>query len=69
LNEGGGDILAKEHNIDLLGSIPIDMNLSESEDEGVSFISTFPDSISAKHLKTISETILKKIGEDKMEEK
>jgi Mrp family chromosome partitioning ATPase len=68
-SKGGGSILAKEYNIDLLGSIPIDMNLSESEDEGVSFIAKFPESISAKHLKNISKTILKKIGEDKMEEK
>eukprot|EP01080_Neovahlkampfia_damariscottae_P004788 gene4788-8374_t len=60
-SKGGGKILSKENNIDLLGTIPIDMNLSESEDSGIDFVSSFPDSVASKFLKEISTTILNKI--------
>ena len=44
-----------------MGTIPIDMNLSESEDFGIDFVSKFPDSIASKYLKEISISILNKI--------
>ncbi|CAG7833630.1 unnamed protein product [Allacma fusca] len=41
---GGGEGLAKECDIPFLGRIPIDPNLAKTCDEGINFITSYPDS-------------------------
>jgi Mrp family chromosome partitioning ATPase len=42
---GGAQALAKEMNVDMLGSIPLDPLIGKSADHGESFIDEYPDSL------------------------
>jgi MinD superfamily P-loop ATPase len=59
-SKGGGQLLCNEYDIDLLGSVPIDPKLAESEDEGVNFVKKFDGSTSANVLKEICIKIMTK---------
>jgi len=41
---GGALALAKETNVEFLGSIPLDPRIGMSADQGVSFVEEYPDS-------------------------
>ncbi|MGD0590084.1 MAG: Mrp/NBP35 family ATP-binding protein [Bacteroidota bacterium] len=55
--KGGGQELAKEMNIQFLGSIPIDTDICALSDNGTPFILEKPDSEATKACKTIIEFI------------
>jgi len=52
--EGGGELLAKELDTELLGSIPIDARLREGADEGVPLVIRDPDAPASKVLEDIA---------------
>ena len=54
----GAEKISLEYNIPLLGSIPIDPQISESSDEGVPAVIKKPDSLYAKTFQEIAETII-----------
>ena len=52
--EGGGELLAKELDTELLGSIPIDARLREGADEGIPLVIRDPDAPASKVLEDIA---------------
>ncbi|HDM66823.1 MAG TPA: ATP-binding protein [Thermoplasmatales archaeon] len=60
---GGGLKASEDFNVPFLGRIPIDPEIVESGDRGVSFMLDKPDSESAKVFKEIVEKIEENIGE------
>lgn len=57
---GGGEQLAAQLNVDLLGQIPMDQRLREGADEGKPVVLTDPDSPAAAAIAQIAEKIAKK---------
>jgi ATP-binding protein involved in chromosome partitioning len=57
---GGGDRLAAEFEVDLLGKIPLDKKISQAGDEGFSFIEREPESQVAALYKGIAQNIVYK---------
>jgi septum formation inhibitor-activating ATPase MinD len=55
--KGGGQELAKEMNIQFLGSIPIDTDICALSDNGTPFILEKPDSEASKACKSIVDFI------------
>ncbi len=53
---------ATDFNIDILGKIPIDVNIVRSGDTGVSFLNEWKDSLPAIEFNTIVKKIIDKIG-------
>ncbi|CAL8088681.1 unnamed protein product [Orchesella dallaii] len=58
---GGGQLLADETGIPLLGKIPIDPNLVRCEDKGENFIAAFGNSPAALAVHSLRDTILSKL--------
>jgi ATP-binding protein involved in chromosome partitioning len=54
---GGGDRLAKELGVPLLGRVPLDARLRESGDAGMPLVESDPDSEPARAIAEIAETI------------
>ena len=54
---GGGESLAEELDVPLLGSVPLDPLLREQGDAGVPIVSAHPDAESAQAIVAIAETI------------
>jgi ATP-binding protein involved in chromosome partitioning len=54
---GGGERLAQEIGVPLLGKIPLDPLLRESADEGMSVLETAPDSEAAQALTALAEAL------------
>jgi Mrp family chromosome partitioning ATPase len=54
---GGGEALAKECDIPFLGRIPIDPNLAKTCDEGINFISSYPDSPTATFMLDLAKKL------------
>jgi ATP-binding protein involved in chromosome partitioning len=54
---GGGQRLAQEIGVPLLGKIPLDPVLRESADDGLSVLETAPDSESARAIVTLAEVV------------
>ena len=54
---GGGDRLADELGVPLLGRIPLDARLRESGDEGVPLVESDPDSQAAQAIAALAEVI------------
>jgi len=52
--EGGGELLAKELDTELLGSIPIDLRLREGSDDGVPLVISDPEAPASKVLEEIA---------------
>ena len=58
---GGGEELAQQFNVPILGTVPIDPQLGNAEDEGIDFVKTYPETTSAIKLKEISDRVVKTI--------
>jgi len=58
--QGGGKELAKKFNIDLLGSLPFDPELSKQSDDGKPIIETSPDHNISKKYEQIAKKLIKK---------
>jgi ATP-binding protein involved in chromosome partitioning len=54
---GGGDRLAEELGVPLLGRVPLDARLRESGDAGMPLVESDPDSEPARAIAEIAETI------------
>ena len=61
-SKGGGEKIAKEMNVDLLGSIPLDPKIASDSDKGVPFILQHPDSPASDVFTRIVEDIEKKVN-------
>ena len=60
--EGGGQKLADEFNVELLGEIPIDTNIRIAGDSGKPISISNPDSPISKIFKTISKELIREIN-------
>jgi ATP-binding protein involved in chromosome partitioning len=54
---GGGDRLAQELEVPLLGRVPLDARLREAGDEGVPLVESDPDSEPARAIAALAEEI------------
>jgi len=59
--KGGGEAIAREMDVDFLGSIPIDPRVAESSDKGESFLVKYPETEVAKSFMNIAEKIITKL--------
>lgn len=59
---GGGEKTAKELNVPLLGSVPLEMSVREGGDRGLPIVVEAPDSASAKALRTIAQSVAARIS-------
>lgn len=57
----GGRHMAEDMGVPFLGSIPMDMNIAKSGDDGVPFIASHPDSPAAKIMKNLIEPLLEEM--------
>lgn len=57
LQNGGGEKIAKEFGLPLLGKIPLDSRICLCADEGKPFICNYPDSIAAKNFASVISRI------------
>jgi Mrp family chromosome partitioning ATPase len=55
--KGGGQELSAQFNVPLLGSVPIDPQLGNAEDEGIDFVKTYPSTTSAVKLREIADRV------------
>ena len=60
-SKGGGERVAKEMDVEFLGSIPLDPKISADSDEGTPFILRHPDSPASKEFMRIVEKIEEKV--------
>lgn len=60
-SKGGGERVAKEMDVEFLGSIPLDPRISADSDEGTPFILRHPDSQASKEFMRIVEKIEEKV--------
>ncbi|MBL7167962.1 Mrp/NBP35 family ATP-binding protein [Candidatus Bathyarchaeota archaeon] len=60
-SKGGGERVAKEMDVEFLGSIPLDPRISADSDEGTPFILRHPDSQASKEFTRIVEKIEEKV--------
>ena len=60
-SKGGGERVAKEMDVEFLGSIPLDPRISADSDEGTPFILRHPDSPASKEFTRIVEKIEEKV--------
>jgi Mrp family chromosome partitioning ATPase len=67
--KGGGQELAKEMNIQFLGSIPIDIDICALSDNGTPFILEKPDSEASQACKSIVDFITTQLLTDHLSEK
>ncbi|XP_033098601.1 cytosolic Fe-S cluster assembly factor NUBP2 homolog [Anneissia japonica] len=58
-SKGGGEALAKQCSVPFLGCIPLDPQLSQSLEEGSSFVDLFPESNTLQALRNIVSMIIK----------
>ncbi|MFH0966848.1 MAG: Mrp/NBP35 family ATP-binding protein [Methanobacteriota archaeon] len=56
--KGGGERIAKEHNVPFLGSIPLDIEMRKAGDEGRPFIIRRNDSVSWKAIDSVMERLV-----------
>lgn len=59
---GGGALMSKEYNVDLLGSLPLDIKIREQSDDGKPTVVAEPDSKIANIYKQIARTVAIKIA-------
>ena len=65
--EGGVKAEAKKRNIDLLGEIPISVDVRKSSDAGIPIIISEPESIQSQNYRLIAKSIIKSIKLDEEE--
>ena len=58
-NTGGGEGLCKEFNLNLIGRLPLEPKILQSDEKGVYFPDSFPDTDTAKEVEKIVNNILK----------
>jgi ATP-binding protein involved in chromosome partitioning len=63
--EGGGETLSRETGLPLLGSIPIDLEISKGGDRGVPLLISAPDSDAATIFKDVAGKVIQNAGERK----
>jgi len=61
---GGAARLAKEMDVELLGSVPLDPRIGKSADYGVSFLEEYPDSPGTTAYLSIIERLKELLGDD-----
>ena len=59
--KGGGELLAKECGVPLLGKIPMDPRVSSSNDRGAAFLLDYPDSPATKAVLEIVDKIIEMV--------
>ncbi|MCK4688240.1 MAG: Mrp/NBP35 family ATP-binding protein [Candidatus Lokiarchaeota archaeon] len=59
---GGVDKASQDYNVELLGKIPFETEVSQQGDRGLPFVLKFPDSESAKAFKAVVNKIQKLLG-------
>lgn len=59
---GGGALMAKDYNVDLLGSLPLDINIRMQADSGQPTVAAAPDSAIARSYKEIARKAASKIA-------
>lgn len=57
----GGELLATEMKVPLLGKIPLDHRLSETSDQGVPMVLKYPDALASTRLVDIAERIVESL--------
>jgi ATP-binding protein involved in chromosome partitioning len=62
---GGGEKLAKEAGVPLLGAIPIDPRVAECGDAGEPIVRKYPDSIAAQAYRALAETVVRELSKVK----
>jgi len=60
---GGGERMAKDYGVDLLGSLPLDIGIREQADSGKPTVVSDPDGLVAGIYKTIARKIAVKIAD------
>ncbi len=60
--EGGGERLAKEYGLDLLGSLPLDIKIREETDGGTPTVASHPDSKNAKIYRDLARRVAAKLS-------
>jgi ATP-binding protein involved in chromosome partitioning len=63
---GGGQRLADEYNIRLLGEVPLGMEVREGGDAGIPVVVANPDSPQAKAFRTVAEEVARQISIEAM---
>jgi ATP-binding protein involved in chromosome partitioning len=62
---GGGQKLAKEAGVPLLGAIPIDPRVAECGDFGEPIVRKYPDSIAGQAYRALAETVVRELAQVK----
>jgi ATP-binding protein involved in chromosome partitioning len=63
---GGGQQLASEYNIRLLGEIPLGLEVREGGDSGVPVVVSHPDSPQSRAFRTVAEEVARQISIEAM---
>lgn len=61
--EGGGEALAKEYSIDLLGNLPLDKQIREQTDKGLPTVAFDPNSFLSQKYRDIARKLAAKLSE------
>ena len=61
--EGGGERMGKDYNVELLGALPLDINIREQADSGKPTVVSDPDGRAAQIYKQIARRVAVKIAE------
>jgi ATP-binding protein involved in chromosome partitioning len=61
--EGGGEHMSKDYNVELLGALPLDINIREQADSGKPTVVSDPDGRAAQIYKQIARRVAVKIAE------
>lgn len=61
--EGGGQRTAEDLSTELLGQVPLDINIRIGGDQGIPIVISDPDSVASKTFVSIAEQLLKKLNE------
>jgi ATP-binding protein involved in chromosome partitioning len=61
--EGGGERMGRDYNVELLGRLPLDINIREQADSGMPTVVADPDSRSADIYRQIARRVAVKIAE------
>ncbi|HTJ97878.1 MAG TPA: P-loop NTPase, partial [Rhodocyclaceae bacterium] len=65
--EGGGDRMGKDYNVELLGSLPLDIHIREQADSGQPTVVADPDGRTTQIYKQIARRVAVKIAEQAKE--
>jgi ATP-binding protein involved in chromosome partitioning len=60
---GGGERMAREYGVELLGSLPLDMGIRQAADNGAPSVVSAPDSPVARLYRDIAQRVAIKVGE------